>query len=86
MNTEATLDFCKMVIEYMNMELESGDIDEGVNPLNGMAINYGEIDSWVKEYPNLCEDFMVGESKLSEVADELTYAMYKFASMTNILK
>lgn len=81
MNTQATLDFCKMVIEYMNMELESGDIDEGVNPLNGMAINYGEINEWVKKYPDLCEDFMNGESKLSAIADELTHAMYKFASM-----
>ena len=81
MNTEATLDFCKMVIEYMNMELESGDIDEGVNPLNGMAINYGEIDSWVKKYPVMAKDCMKGESDFSDTADELVYAMYKFAKM-----
>lgn len=79
MNTKATLDFCKMVIEYMKLECE-------INPLEGYAINYGEINEWVKEYPNLCEDFMLGESELSEVADELAHAMYKFASMTNILK
>ena len=74
MNTNATLDFCKMVIEYMKLDCE-------INPLEGYAINYGEINEWVKKYPNLCEDFMVGESKLSEVADELVHAMYKFASM-----
>lgn len=74
MNTEATLDFCKMVIEYIKLDSE-------INPLEGYAINYGEIDSWVEKYPNLCKDFMIGETKLSEVADELVYAMYKFASM-----
>ena len=79
MNTKATLDFCKMVIEYMKLDCE-------INPLEGYAINYGEINEWVNEYPNLCEEFMIGESELSEVADELAHAMYKFASMTNILK
>lgn len=74
MNTKATLDFCKMVIEYMKLDCE-------INPLEGYAINYGEIDSWVNKYSNLCEDFMFGESKLSEAADELVNAMYKFASM-----
>lgn len=74
MNTKTTLDFCKMVIEYMKLDCE-------INPLEGYAINYGEINEWVNKYPNLCEDFMIGESKLSEVADELVYAMYKFANM-----
>ena len=69
-----TLDFCKMVCKYMETDVK-------LNPLYGYAINYGEIDEWVEKYPNLCEDFMVGESKLSEVADELVHAMYKFASM-----
>lgn len=74
MNTKATSDFCKMVIEYMKLDCE-------INPLKGYAINYGEINEWVEKYPKLCEDFMIGESKLSEVADELVYVMYKFASM-----
>lgn len=74
MNVKATLDFCKMVIEYMELDCE-------ITPLEGYAINYGEITEWVKKYPDLCEDFMNGDSKLSEVADELAYAMYKFASM-----
>lgn len=74
MNTKATLDFCKMVIEYMKLDCE-------INPLEGYAINYGEINEWVEKYPDLCQDFMNGDSKLSEVADELVHAMYKFASM-----
>lgn len=74
MNTLTTLDFCKMVIEYMKLDSE-------INPLKGYAINYGEINEWVEKYPDLCKDFMIGDSKFSEVADELVYAMYKFANM-----
>ena len=74
MNTEATLDFCKMVIEYMKLDSE-------INPLEGYAINYGEIDSWVKKYPVMAKDCMKGESDFSDTADELVYYMYKFASM-----
>lgn len=74
MNTKATLDFCKMVIEYMKLDCE-------INPLEGYAINYGEIDSWVEKYPTLAQDCSRGDSDFSHIADELVHAMYKFASM-----
>ena len=74
MNTKATLDFCKMVIEYMKLDCE-------INPLEGYAINYGEINEWVEKYPSLAREFMEGESDFSLIADELVHAMYKFASM-----
>lgn len=75
MNTQATLDFCKMVIEYMKL-------DDEINPLNGYAINYGEIDEWVKKYPILAKECMEGDNPIADVSDELVEVMYKFAIMT----
>lgn len=74
MNTEATLDFCKMVIEYMKLDCE-------INPLNGMAINYGEINEWVEKYPTLAKECMEGGTSIADISDELVEAMYKFAIM-----
>lgn len=75
MNTKATLDFCKMVIEYMKLDCE-------INPLEGYAINYGEIDSWVKKYPTLAKECMEDGTPIADISDELVEAIYKFAIMT----
>jgi hypothetical protein len=76
MNTQATLDFCKMVIEYMKLDCE-------INPLNGYAINYGEINEWTEKYHNMCETCMEGHNDLADAADNLVLSMYEFAKIAS---
>lgn len=68
-------DFCNMVCDYMETEQDTAP---QINPLNGYAINYGEINWWASKHPQMCRDCMLGENELAESADSISQALYEF--------
>ena len=76
-------DFCNMVCDYMALEEESNSY---LNPLQGYAINYGEITWWGKKHHRMCADCMAGGNELANTADDLTHALYEFKMFLDLEK
>ena len=68
-NTKVAKDFVAMVLQYVN--------DEPDTVVNN-EFNYGEYESWVRAYPELADLCMVGGNNVSDAADELLDALFKF--------
>ena len=64
--------FCHMVADYIKYCPE--DIEEGI-------FNYGEMDWFYKNYPNLIELCMAGDNEVADAADGLVDAISNFVNV-----